>query len=494
MDAKDSPQPVNDGLGRKAARGAAITVVGQFGKIIIQLVSVVVLARLLSPNDYGLFAMVMSVAGIAEVFRDFGLSQAVVQAKSVSREQRDSLFWINSGIGLALSLIVFFGSWGIAAFYGHPELAPLAQVAAIVFLVNGFTTQYRASLTRSLRFKALAVIDVVSSLVAMAIAIFMGLAGLGAWALVGQLIIQAFLVLVSSAICARWIPRWPKRSTSIRKFMHFGGNMVATQIITYIGGNADRVIIGLFLGAAPLGIYTRPYQLVMNIANQLRAPITSVAIPVLSRLQNSHYRYWDFTRLGQAALGYSILPALGLAAGAAEPLTEILLGSQWLASAPILSVLSAAAGLQTLGYFGYWVYVSKGITGVLFRYNLLSVSIKVLALFAGTPWGVAGVATGYLLATLVSWPLSLIWINKNVSGVPMRSLTYGFVRMGLLASGGGSAAHFAIVIINSSSVWLDLVAASIGILAFYSVATIIPSVRRDMHGLIALRSYLKRSR
>lgn len=480
------------GLGRRAARGAAVTAVGQLGRILIQLVSVVVLARLLSPSDYGLFAMVMSIAGIAEVFRDFGLSQAMIQAKHVSINQRDTLFWINTGIGIALSCIVYGGSWGIAAFYHHPELAGLAQAAAWVFLINGLATQYRASLSRELRFKALAFIDLFSAFLGMSVAVFMGFLNFGAWSLVGQLLAQAIFFLLAAAIACRWFPRLPQRSTSVRGFIKFGRNMVATQIVGYVGANADRVIIGSLIGAAPLGLYTRPFQLVMNVANQLRAPITNVAIPVLSRLQESPRRYWEFTRIGQTALGYSIVAAFGIAVGASAPLTKILLGPQWIDSAPIMSLLSAAAALQTLAYFGYWVYVSKGITEILFKYNFLSVTIKIACLLIGVRWGVAGVAAGYLVATTISWPLSLFWINKSIDDVPIRSLTLNFVRMASLAALAAGVSFILSTSTQGAGPWIGTIASILGTFSLYALSTLIPSVRRDMHDLWTLRHHLGR--
>ncbi len=336
------------GLGRRAVRGAAVTSAGQGLRILIQLASVVIMARLLSPADVGLFAMVMSVAGIAEVFRDFGLSQAAVQAPVLTTRQRDNLFWINSAMGAALAVAVFLSSWGIAALYGVEELAPLAQLASVAFLLNGLATQFRASLNRSLRFTALSTTDVTAALVGLGVGVGVALAGVGPWALVAQLLGAAFATLVLVAVFAAGCPGCRAGGFPSGGFIRFGWNMVATQMVTYVGNNVDTVVIGVRFGASQLGIYNRAFHLVMNTANQLRAPITNVAVPVLSRLQGEGARYWDFVRVGQVGLGYTIVVVLAFVIGAAVPVTALLLGPRWAEVAPVLSLLAVAAVFQTL--------------------------------------------------------------------------------------------------------------------------------------------------
>ncbi|MET4002993.1 lipopolysaccharide biosynthesis protein [Arthrobacter psychrochitiniphilus] len=483
---------LGQGLGRRAVHGAAVTVVGQGAKVLLQTLSVIILARLLSPSDYGLFAMVMAVAGVAEIFRDFGLSQAAVQAKTLSREQRDQLFWINTAIGVVLALSVYFGAWLIAAFFRHDELVPLIQALSLVFLVNGAATQFRASLTRSLRFTALAVIDFLSTVVGLAAAIAFALSGFGVWSLVLQVLISSLVVLLASVICSRWLPGRPRRGTQIGGFLRFGWHMVATQVVTYVGNNADTVTIGLVFGAAPLGNYNRPYQLVMNIANQLRSPISNVAIPVLSRLQDAGAKYWEFARVGQLALGYTLVAGLAVATGAAVPITDILLGHEWVASAPILSMLSAAAIFQTLAYFGYWIYVSKGITKALFKFNLVGVGVKVVFLVVGAFWGVNGVAAGYLISTFLKWPLSLYWIARSVEQVPIRMFVTGFLRMSALAGLGAASAFLATVLLANQGRWAQVLVAMAAAVLVYALGLFVPAVRRDVADLLSAASRLRK--
>lgn len=481
------------GLGRRAVRGATVTVVGQGGRVLLQTLSVVILARLLSPGDYGLFAMVMAVAGVAEIFRDFGLSNAAVQAKSLTTAQRDQLFWVNTAIGALLAAMVFLGAGLIAAFFRHQELVPLIQALSAVFVINGATTQFRASLTRSLRFTALVVIDFLSTVVGLAAAIALALSGFGVWSLVLQVLIAALMVLAASALWCRWLPGRPRRGTEIGGFLRFGWHMVATQLVTYVGNNADTVTIGWAFGAAPLGNYNRPYQLVMNISNQLRSPISNVAIPVLSRLQDAGHRFWEFARVGQLALGYTLVPALALATGAAVPITGILLGQEWIESAPILSMLSAAAIFQTLAYFGYWIYVSKGITKELFKFNLVGVAVKVAFLLLGALWGVNGVAAGYLISTFLKWPLSLYWIAASVKDVPIKVFVVGFLRMSALSALGAGCAFLATAWLSELGVWAQLTAATGATVAVYAAALVVRPVRNDIKDLVSAAGRLRRN-
>ena len=484
----------SDGLGRRAVRGAAVTSAGQGLRILIQLASVVIMARLLSPSDFGLFAMVMSIAGIAEVFRDFGLSQAAVQAPVLTEHQRSNLFWINSAIGATLAVAVFLSSWAIAALYGQEELAPLAQLASVAFLLNGLATQFRASLNRALRFRSLAITDVAAAAVGLGVGVSTGLAGAGPWALVAQLLGGSFATLVLVVCFGGWLPGLPRRGVPVGGFIRFGWNMVATQMVTYVGNNVDTVVIGVRFGAAQLGIYNRAFQLVMNTANQLRAPITHVAVPILSRLQAEGAKYWEFVRVGQVGLGYTIVVVLAFVIGAGVPLTDLLLGPGWAAAAPVLSLLAVAAVFQTLNSASYWVYISKGITGPLFRYNLVSVTIKIACILIGSQWGVIGVAVGYAVAPTLSWPISLAWISRVIEGVPTRTLAWGIVRMSLLAGWGAAMAYGAATLSEPLAAWARVALAALATVAAYGLAAMLPVVRQDLGELRMMLHMLRRER
>lgn len=481
--------PPEIGLGRRAARGALVTVGAQGARILLQLASVVVLARLLSPHDYGLVAMVVALVGIGEILRDFGLSSAAVQAATLSTAQRTSLFWINAGIGAVLGLAVFASAPLIAAIYDQPELVPIARALAAGFLLNGLATQYRASLVRDLRFVALARTDVIAAAVALATAIVGALAGLGYWALVAQQLAQAFALLVLLALAARWIPGIPRRSTSVRGFLGFGGNVVLSQLIGYVSNNLDSLVIGVRFGAGPLGIYSRAFQLLMTPLNQVRSPLTSVALPVLSRLSADAPRFDRFVVLGQRALGYTLVAGLGIVIGAAEPLTSLLLGAQWTSASPILRLLAIAGVFQTLAFVGYWVYLARGLTADLVRYSLVSALIRITCILVGSIGGVVGVAWGYAIAPAIAWPVSLWWLSRRTA-IPTRSLYAGAGRVLLTVSLASAAAWAASTASAPLGSVLQIVSATGAAVVSYAVLCVVPSVRRDILDVATLAKLL----
>jgi hypothetical protein len=316
-------------LGRVAARGAGVTLAGQGARILLQLASVTVLARLLSPEDYGLLAVGLIVVGIGEVFRDLGLSTAAIRSPGLTAHQRDGLFWLNVTAGTVLAAVAVLASEPVAGAFGEAELADIVRWLSLTFLLNGLAAQYRAGLTRELRFGAVAGCDLGAQLLAFGVAVTAAAAGAGYWALVAQQLTQGAVALVVVVALGRWAPGRPRRGVGLAPLVRFGGGLTGTHLVFYVGNNLDNMVLGLTAGPAALGIYNRGFQLLMTPLNQLRSPATTVAVPVLSRLQDDLDRAGDYLRRSQLALGFSLVAGMALAAGAAGPLVEVMLGDRW---------------------------------------------------------------------------------------------------------------------------------------------------------------------
>lgn len=472
-------------LGRRAIGGAAVTMAAQASKIAIQLLAVITLARLLTPHDYGLVAMVTALIGVADTFRDFGLSSAAIQAPELSRGQQHNLFWLNTGLGAALTVLSMVASPAIAAFYGRPELVPITLALAASFLINGMATQYRADLYRRMLFRRLALADTLGPLLGLVAAVIAALQGAGFWALVIQQLVGLSTTLVVMVAAARWLPHGWHRTESVRGFLSFGWRLAGSQLVTYLGNNIDTIMLGLRVSTSQLGIYNRSYQLISAPMSQIRGPLSTVAIPVLSRVQSDDARFQRYVAQGQMVIGYSVVAGLAVIAGSTGPLVDVLLGPQWVEAVDILRLLAVAAGLQMLSFVGYWVYVSKGLVGHLLNYSFISTGIRVAFVVTGSFFGLMGVAWAMALSPMIAWPLSFWWLSRRAQ-IPIRALWLGGLRVVLFAGCLGAVAatveHFTVGLPGI----VRLLLVVLGALAAYAGLSLVPLVRRDLTGVVVM--------
>jgi PST family polysaccharide transporter len=242
----------------------------------------------------------------------------------------------------------------------------------------------------------------------------------------------------------------------------------------------------LRFGAGPLGIYNRAFQLLMTPLGQIRSPLTTVALPVLTRLADDDRRFGNYVAQGQLALGYSVVAVLGIAVSTAEPVTLLFLGERWIEVAPILRLLAVAGIFQILAFVGYWVYVSRGLTGELLRYSLVSAAIKVTCILVGSLWGVIGIAAGYALAPALSWPISLWWLSRRTT-IPVRRLYSGAFRiLTMVVIASAASATAAVAVEGWGSVVQVLLACAVQTAVYGTAAWLVPHIRRDLAGVLGM--------
>ena len=480
-------------LAHDAARGALFTLAAQGTRIILQLISVVVLARLLTPHDYGLLAIVLVLVGLGEIFRDFGLTSASIQAPSLSKGQRDNLFWLNTLIGTALAVAMLLSSWALGAVTGEPELVGMAQWLSVLFLLNGLATQHRASLMREVRLRPLAISDVAAAAIALAVAIAAAMLGAGYWALVIQQLGNGLVALIGVVIAGRWLPGRPTREHSVRTMVTFGWNLVAANLVQYAARQLDVILVAFRFGTAPLGLYNRAYQLVMTPLGQVRSPLQSIALPVLSRLQQDQPRFDTYVTAAQLALGYLIGIPLALLAGLAEPVVAIMLGDAWADATPILRMFAIAGLLTTLSYVGYWVYLARGLGGQLLRYTLVTAGIKIVCVGVGSFFGLVGVAVGFAVHPAIAWPISLAWLSR-VTPMPTRRLYGGALRIFAVTLLAGVAAWAVEQAIGGPSPWAAVAGGSAAGVLLASASLLLPIYRRDAQLLLSFIRLMVRRR
>lgn len=481
----DQPPP---NLGQRAARGAATTLAAQGLRIIVQSASLVLLSRLLSPEDFGLVASVTAFTGFADILRDFGLSSAAVQAKRLTGAQRSNLFWLNSATGVLAAGLVLACAVPIADLYHEPRTIDITRALALVFVVDGLANQFRAEVNRRLQFGRLAIADVGSQTAAGIVAITLAAIDPGTAALIAMPITQAVVELVILLFAARWRPGWPQRGAQMRPLLSFGISLFFVQLLTYGSRNADNVTVGKRFGASALGIYSRAFQLLELPLNQLSGPITSVALPVLSRLQDDYTRLLAFVRRGQNLLMQITLLALTVAAAQAPVLVPGVLGEQWRASVPIFQILAVGGVFQTSGYATYWLYLATGNSAANLHYSLIIRPLTVLCIVVGSVWGVTGVAWGFTVSLVAAWPFGL-WSVGRATGISTGSLFWPCVRTMVCYGAAGLASSVASAVVVENPLLRLVLGLGVLLGVLGALFVLIPSFRasvRDVFSAVQL--------
>lgn len=405
---------LREGVAGRAIRGGAFTVGSQASQFIIGLLATMVMARLLTPRDYGLIGMVTVVTGFLTIFKDIGLSRATIQRNVLTHDEASSLFWINGAVGVGIALLTAAIAPVIARFYGEPRLTNITIALACGFLVSGFSVQHQALLRRRMRFGIIAANDVFSITLASVVGITMAVEHMSYWAIVGnQLTFTISGAVLAWTVC-RWRPSLPKRSTPVREMLAFGGNITGFTVLNYFSRNTDDLLIGRFWGSQQLGLYAKAYQLLLFPLNQINLPIGGVAVPTLSRLVDEPERYRAAFARTLDKIVLITMPLVVFLMVSSDWLIAVVLGSQWVGAARIFMWLAIAGFVQPIGYTTGWLFTSQNRTGELLRWGIMSSFLAVGSIAAGVHWGAEGVAKSYgLTSALITTPLNLWWVGRR---------------------------------------------------------------------------------
>jgi O-antigen/teichoic acid export membrane protein len=413
FEAKDSRGPAVDApppdLKGKAARGALVSTVAQVTIFFLRTGSMVVLARVLSPADFGIVGMVTACTGLFELFRDMGLSVATIQKASITRAQTSTLFWINLAAGLVLSSLCAASAPLITCFYHEPRLFWPTIALGAGFILNGAAVQHRAILARDMRFAALAVIDIASVVGSIAVGIAMAAAHHGYWALVGMYIALPFLGLLGVLAIGGWVPGPPRRGAGIRSMLHYGGTLTLKNLVLYLAFNTDKVLLGRFCGAEALGIYGRAYQLISLPTQNLTSTIGQVAVPALSRVQNHPESLRSYFLKSYAVFLSLVMPITMVCALFSEDIVTVFLGSKWGGAVPLFRLLSPTVFTLALVNPLTWLLLAIGRPGRSLRIALVTSPVVIAGYVIGLGAGPGGVAAGFSVATLLLTVPTIVW-------------------------------------------------------------------------------------
>jgi len=392
-------------LRQKTIRGVGWSAISLVGKQGLTFVVTIILARLLSPQEFGLLAMVTILINFASIFGELGFSAALVNMQDVQPVHLSSVFWLNLSIGLILS-IVFVGLAPIIAyFYQKPILIPLTMYLSFNFVISSFNIVQSTMLIKSLDFRTLSKIDIAAVAISGVIAIVMASSGYGVWSLATQSVIVTLVTAVLLWVSNTWRPSFIFRWSAIKDLMGFSISLFGSKLLNYWVRNLDYLLIGRLMGTGPLGIYNRAYTLMLVPLNTVSQVLARVMFPAFSLIQGDKEKVKRaFLQVTRTVALVTFPMMLGLLV-TAKPFVLTIFGPQWAQMIPILKIFSLVGLIQSIGTLNGNIYLSQGRADLQFKVGVVVHLVPLLGIIIGLRWGIIGVAVGYGIGSfLISYP------------------------------------------------------------------------------------------
>jgi O-antigen/teichoic acid export membrane protein len=421
----------HDGLRGLVLRGVGWMMASQGAIQLLALLTSVVIARFLGPREVGLAAEALVFGSLALVIVDFGLGSAVIQRPTLSEEDRSTAFWAGLALGAALMVVGIGLSWPIAALYGEPRVQALFAVLSLGFLLTAPGIVQGALLTREFEFRSLEVRTIIATAVSSATGIAMAILDFGAWAIVGQYLVISGVSTVLLWRSSSWRPQTKFSMASLNGMARFASHVFGSKALGWGTVNLDNFLIGRFLGATPLGAYTIAFSLMVTPLNRIAYPMLQVFFPAFTRLRDPQRIAGAWLRATRMVALVVVPAMLGLIAVAPD-FVDVAFGEQWHAAVPVMQILAPVGLVQALTALNAGILQALDLTRTLFRFTLVLSIVTVAAFAAGLPWGITGVATAYLIVTVVMQPFFLVLTTRAVGLTPwdwLRSIS-GVVQAG----------------------------------------------------------------
>jgi len=448
----DEPPPAQAGSVRPELRSLVVSGLRWKGasQVLLQLfsfASTLILARLLTPREFGLAGLATVFAGLAFLLADLGLGASIVQRQKLTEADRSTAFWSNAGLGLALTLAGVGLSWPLADLYHQPEAQPLFAVISLTFLFTALGTTQGALLIRNLAFRSLEVRTLIATSVSVVVGITVAALGYGPWAIIAQ---SLAITSISTLLLWRsspWRPRFVYSSESLKHLLGFGSLIFGSKLVRYFERNVDNFLIGRYRGPAALGAYSIAYNIMLVPVLKIVLPAQQVFFPALARIQEHRETGAVWLRMSRLISAVAIPSLLGMAVIAPD-FVVVVLGEKWRAAIPVLQILAWVGIIQVIAAETTTLMQAVGRAGIVFRYSVASAIFSIAGFAIGVQWGIVGVAVGYAIANTLLIPIYLVLGLREV-GITLG----GYVRA--ISGVVEAAAAMALVVLGLRLALLD---------------------------------------
>ncbi len=405
-----------------ASRWVVSSVAVQFGKAVLLFGSQIVLARLLSPTDFGVVAMCAPIFGVFALFNDLGLSQAVIQRPDLTEDDSNNVFWINLALGCVLAFMLLLLAPAVAGFYNDHRVAGVLATLSVLIIVNSLSFQQVALMHRRMEPLPILLIDIAPVLANLIASIFAALLDYGYWAIVIGQLAHTLTAGVLAWTLSPFRPAWPRALGQAMPLMKFGAHLTGLSIASFAATSLSPLLIGRIFGALEVGLFDRGYKLVNMSFIQFLTPLSRIAETSLARLSSDPSRYRKAHLQFSEALILFLTPGLICLAFMSDDAVQVLYGKQWIAASAIVSWFAVASLLAPAGAAASWLFVSQGRTREMLRCGLIGQLLSVVSLAFGLPWGPTGVA---ISAAIFSVPIQavMMWGATREGPVSMAHFT-----------------------------------------------------------------------
>ncbi len=467
-------------LKERSIRSGVVTVLAQVMSHCLTVLSVAVLARVLTPDDYGTVAMVTAFTGFLNLFRDLGLSGATIQKSNITHDEVSALFFINVAIGAGITLVTMACGPVIAAFYGKPHLMHVAVGISFASVLSSFGSQHAALLNREMRFQALAAVQLSTLGAGFLAALIVALNDGGYWALVAQNVVGALWNSVALWTVSGFRPRWPPRGTNVRGLLRFGMGIAGFDVAYYFRDNVDKILLGRVWGAQQLGLYEKAFSLLLVPLASLRYPLNKVAFPAMSRIARDAALFRLYFTKYCAVLAFGAMPLVATMCALSDEIVTLLLGDRWLGAAELFRIFAVAGFIDTAGALRPTVMLASGSSRRLFTWGVMNAAVTVSAVVAGLPWGAKGMAIAYCVSAYLAFHPMLAYA---IAGTPIQvGDFYRCAAKPFIASTAMLASYLVCIkpLLHVPNVVLLCIAVPASAVIYLAIYAVLPGGRREL--------------
>lgn len=391
---------------------SALEIAARYG---VQILVMIVLARLLTPADFGLIAMLLVFTAVAALLVDSGFGTSLVQKQRTSDDDETTVFLSGLAVSVLVGGVLWMAAPAIAAFYSQPELVPLTRLLVWVLPLSAFAAVPDALLTQRLDFRARANAEIVASLVSGTLAVLLAWRGFGVWSLAWQSIAAIGVRAAMLWLLSRWRPRGRFRVASFRGLLGFGGYMLMSNLLNTISIRLQSLLIGKLFDSRTLGYYTLAQNTQQAPAQFMSGVLNRVGLPVFSTVADQPAKLVGALRLSLRVALFVFVPCMVGIAVVARPLIVMVYGQRWMPAAPLLSILAVSATFWPLHVLNLAAIGARGRSDLIFRLEVVKRVVSIGLILACSPFGAIAIAWAVLAASLFA-VLVNTWYSKRLLG------------------------------------------------------------------------------